>query len=462
MGSNTNSDSSDRQIDSSSGNSTDDGSRRDFLRTTGAGIAIASVAGCLGNGDGNGNGGGNGGNGGNGGGNGDGSGDGLTIGFYNPLSGPNSNIGEQKQIGAEMSRDIINEAGGVHGQDIELVFGDSESQPSAGRNEVNRLIQQEGVDVIGGGFHSDVALATVEVTAQHDVPQIIDEAVSNAIVEKINDQELWNVFKTTPPSEAYAVGWRQLIDQFQNDGTGYFPYEDQTIALIGEDTSYGLSIMDLMRDELDEIGWEVVSQDEVALDETDFTSLLSRIQSNDPDIVWAVQTSSSGAGNLTRQFAESGFEGTHFFHNYGLTIGDALETAGSAGDGAITLLNAGRVDALLEEQGALEAWNERTDLDMTGSAALSYQNIKVIAEYVSAFESLEAFRSASVDEWESTVLEHDPIPGGTGYISYQDNHQAAWGGVDTQPAPGYQVIDQELNLVWPSEIATAEIDTSVY
>jgi len=54
---------------------------------------------------------------------------------------------------------------------------------------------------------------------------------------------LWNVFKTTPPSEAYAVGWRQLIEQFQENGTGYFPYEDQTIALIGEDTSYGLSIV---------------------------------------------------------------------------------------------------------------------------------------------------------------------------------------------------------------------------
>jgi len=49
-----------------------------------------------------------------------------------------------------MSRDMINEDGGVHGQDIELVFGDSESQPSAGRNEVNRLIQQENVDAIGG------------------------------------------------------------------------------------------------------------------------------------------------------------------------------------------------------------------------------------------------------------------------------------------------------------------------
>jgi len=120
----------DHSTDYSNENKRDRGSRRDFLRTTGAGIAVASVAGCLGGG-------------------GDG-GSGLTIGFYGPFSGPASNIGEQKQIAAEMSRDMINEDGGVHGQDIELVFGDSESQPSAGRNEVNRLIQQENVDAIGG------------------------------------------------------------------------------------------------------------------------------------------------------------------------------------------------------------------------------------------------------------------------------------------------------------------------
>ncbi|WP_101297133.1 ABC transporter substrate-binding protein [Halegenticoccus soli] len=427
-------------------NNTSGTGRREFLRVGGAAVGLGSLAGCLEGAI-------------SGGGGGDG---GLTIGFYGPFSGPASNIGEQKRMAARLSKDLINEDGGVHGQDVELIFGDSESQPSAGRNEVNRLIQGEGADVIGGGFHSDVALATVEVTSQQETPQIIDEAVSNEIVQKINDRDMWNVFKTAPPSEAYAVGWKQLITEFQEREIGYFPYENKTIALIGEDTSYGLSIMDLMQDELDQIGWNVVSQDEVSLDETDFTSLLSRIKSNDPDVVWAVQTSSTGAGNLANQFAGTGFEGVHFFHNYGLTIDEARNTAGDSADGAVTLLNAGRVDKLLEEQGVLQAWNDRYDADMTGSAALSYQNVKVIAEYVKAFDGLDAFRSASVEEWQRTVIDHDPIKGGTGYIDFQDNHQAAWGGSDTQPALGYQVLGGELAFVWPFDLAAEEFDESVY
>jgi len=48
MKSNDNFEMTDHGTDYSNENKRDRGSRRDFLRTTGAGIAVASVAGCLG------------------------------------------------------------------------------------------------------------------------------------------------------------------------------------------------------------------------------------------------------------------------------------------------------------------------------------------------------------------------------------------------------------------------------
>lgn len=419
-------------------------SRRQFVQAAGATIAVGSLAGCTGQifgGDGGGN---------------------LKIGFYGPFSGPASNIGEQKQTAAELTRDLLNDEGGVHGEDIELVFGDSESEPAAGRNAVSRLIEQESVDIVGGGFHSDVALSVVEATNNESVPQIIDEAVSSDILDKINDQELWNAFKTAPPSQSYGVGWRNLVTYFEENELGYFPFEDKTVSLVAEDTSYGLSILDSVATELEDIGWEILSEDEVGIDETDFTSLLSRIESDDPDVVLAVQTTSSGAGNITRQFAQTGFEDTHFFHNYGLFNNAALETAGEDANGAFTLLNAGPIPDLLGELGFMDAWDEDNDIPLTGSVALSYQNVRVIANLVDSFDSLDAFRSASVDEWAEHVIGQDPINGGTGYIDYQDNHQAAWGDADTQPALGYQIADQETNLIWPEEFATSEFDGSFY
>ena len=416
-------------------------SRRAFV-ASGVAASAVGLAGCLGE---------------------DGGEGGLTIGFYGPMTGPADDIGEHKQDAVNLAVDIINDDGGVGGEEIEVVFGDSESEPSSGVNAVERLIQNDNADVIGGGFHSDVALSTVEVTHREGVPQIIDEAVSAEIVEKINEDELWNVFKTAPPSESYAVGWQDLIQDFEEEEIGYFPYDDQEIALISEDTSYGLSIMDLMEDALDEIGWEVTSEDEVALDETDFTSLLARIEDDDPDIVWSVQTSTSGTANLIEQFSEAGFEETHLFDNFGLSNPAAVEAAGDPSDGVITLANAGPNEETLSEWDALERWeDEHGDEMLWGSGTLAFQNIIIIAQYVEAMGGPEDFREASIEEWTETVLEHDPIPGGTGYISFEDNHQAAWGTVDDQPPIGFQILDQEMNVVWPWEIAEEEVNEDIY
>lgn len=438
--------------------------RRRFLSSAGAAGALA-FAGCASDPTG----GDDGSNGGDGttttasGGSNDGGGqDPLKIGLYGPFSGPNANIGQQKQQAYELAVQMINDDGGVDGQPVEFVYGDSESKPAAGRSAVSRLIQNENIDILGGGFHSDVALSVIEVTQANDVPQIIDECVASAIIDKIAENDMKQVFKTAPPSEAYAVGWRKLIDTFQNEGIGYFPYDNKTISLIGEDTSYGLSIMDLIKGELDQIGWEVISEDEVALDETNFSPLLSRIKSNDPDVVWAVQTSSSGSANLVKQFRETGFQDTHFLHNFGLTIGQARENAGEAANGALTLINAGKIDKLLEERGVLSAWDSAYDDEMTGSAALAYQNVLVITEMVKSAGGLDEFRSLSMDDWASLVIDHEPIKGGTGYIDYQDNHQAAWGSPETIPAIGYQIREGDLNMVWPLELASSEVDESFY
>ena len=442
--------------------------RRRFLTAAGASGALA-LAGCAsdptgGNSGGDGGGGtttGGGGSGTSSGGGGGGSKP-LKIGLYGPFSGPAADIGQQKRMAYELAKQMVNDQGGVHGQPIQVAYGDSESKPASGRSAVSRLIQSENIDVLGGGFHSDVGLATIEVTQSNSVPQILDECVSSAIIEKIKKNDMKQAFKTAPPSEAYAVGWKQLIQTFQKQERGYFPYKNKRIALIGEDTSYGLSIMDLITPKLDELGWNVVSQDEVPLDETNFTPLLSRIKSNNPDVVWAVQTSSSSAANLVKQFRQLNFGDTHFFHNYGLTIGAARKNAGQAANGAITLLNAGKIPKLLKERGVMKRWNQQYDAGMTGSAALALQNVLVISEMANSADSLRAFRNMSMDEWEQLVLDHEPIKGGTGHIKFQKNHQAAWGSVDTQPAIGYQIRNQNLKMIWPDEMASAKFDNSFY
>lgn len=386
----------------------------------------------------------------------------LRVGVYGPLTGPTANIGESKRTGWEVVANYINENGGIEGADIELFFADSESEPGQGRSAVNRLIQEQDIDILGGGYHSDVSLSVVELANENDLPFIIDESVSGAINDAIIEQDMETVFKTAPPSQAYAVAWGNFVKDLQESEVGYFPFEDKSIAMIAEDTSYGISVMEQTAEQVQDAGWEVISQDEVPLDETDFTSLLSRIRSQEPSVVWAVQTNSAGTGALVSQFSELDFGEAHFFHNFGLTVGQALEQAGTGADGAFTITHPAEVPELISQKGWDEAWSESTDLEISGNAATSMTNIEVIASMVESAGGVEEFLEMSRSAWETHVIEQDPITGGVGYIDFQENHQAAWGSADTIPSIGYQAVDGELNFVWPFELSESEIDTGLY
>lgn len=443
--------------------------RRKFLKTVGV-TGVAGLAGCAGNG--NGGDGDNSGDDGNDGGdstggtsNGDGgSGDSDTIkvGVYAPLTGPASNIGEAMRQGFNLGQKQINANGGMAGHDVEVVFGDSESEPSTGKSAVEFLINQENVDMIAGGFHSDVTSAVVEVTNSADIPQMISNSVSGAINEKMESQNMNNVFKMSPPSAAYGIGWNGFLNDLQDEGVGYFPFENKRIALIAEDTSYGLPIMEATAENLEENGWNVVSTDEVAVDETNYRSLLTRIKSNDPDVVWAVQTAPSPAANLVSQFRELEFGDTHIMQTFVPSNPEFTNLAGDAANGVIWMTNIGVVPQFARDVGLVEAWDNEYGEEIPGSTgSLPWDNLMIIKE---AMEEIGSLEDLTIDSWSEAVIGLDKIKGSAGYFDWTEDgpfHQALYG-KDTIPALGQQIQDGNNRFVWPFNVGEHEIDESYY
>jgi ABC-type branched-subunit amino acid transport system substrate-binding protein len=446
--------------------------RRDFLKAIGGTATITTVAGCSGGG-------------GDAGGSGaqetatssdesggsmgtgtatgtpSGSGDGaLRVGVYGPLSGPASNIGQALRKGAELAAKEINAGDNLQ---VELFFGDSESEPAAGRSAVEFLIDEENVDMIAGGFHSDVSLAVVEVTHDQGVPQMISNSVSAAINQKMEEQNMRNVFKMSPPSGAYGLGWRQFLSDMQDAGEGYFPFDNKRVAMIGESTSYGTSVMDATADDLEEAGWNVISTDDVSVDETNFRSLLTRIRSNDPDIVWAVQTAPSGGANLIKQFRETGFQQTHFMHTFVPSNPDTIELAGDAANGVIWMTNIGVIPQFSREIGLADAWQSEYGEAVPGSSgSLAYDNLKIVEK---AMADIGGPGDLTIDSWEQSVIGLEPHQGSAGMFDWAEDgpsfHQAKFG-KDTIPALAFQITNQKSGLVWPFDSAEQEIDASLY
>jgi ABC-type branched-subunit amino acid transport system substrate-binding protein len=416
------------------------GDRRKFLKTTGAGAVALSMAGCIGGGG--------------------GSSDSIDFGFYAPLSGPSSSVGQQMERGAELAKTRINENGGINGQEINLHFADTESEPSAGRNAVSSLIESENIDVLTGGFHTAVSVSILELAATEEVPLMISNSVGGSINDEVVSNGYNHSFKMAPPHAAYGTGWAAFLGSLQEQGVGYFPFDNASIALIGENTGYGNPIVDSVASNLDEsdTDWTITSQNSVAYDETDFTSLLTTIESEDPDIVLSAQSNPTAAGNLISDFGDVGFEETHLMETWTPSNPATIETGGQTSNGVLWLTNIGVIPSQSEE--LRSAWDSEYDSTFPGTnSSLPWDNLLMVAEALSETGTGE---DLTIDAWESAVLDLS-YEGTAGTFEFQEeNHQSVWGPTSGILPLGHQVRNMSNHLVWPDEYAESDIDSSLY
>ena len=103
----------------------------------------------------------------------------LKIGFLADFSGPLAEFGPAIQTGVELAIKHLNDAGGVLGQPVVLVTGDTGLDATQATEEARRLIEVEGVHAIVGPLASSITLAVAEsVTAPAGVPIISPSATS--------------------------------------------------------------------------------------------------------------------------------------------------------------------------------------------------------------------------------------------------------------------------------------------
>lgn len=123
----------------------------------------------------------------------------IKIGFAYVLSGPQATFGQVAKQGAELAVREINEGEGILGRQIEAVFADTEGKPDASARAMEKLINEEKVDVVIGYVISPAAIAALPVAEKLRTPLIVTHSMAMAITgEKCNP---W----------VFRINWR--IDQ---------------------------------------------------------------------------------------------------------------------------------------------------------------------------------------------------------------------------------------------------------
>ena len=148
----------------------------------------------------------------------------LKIGYLADFSGPLAEYGADIETGVQLAIKHINEAGGVNGQDVIYVTGDTRVDPTQSVEEARRLVDIEGVHAIVGPLSSTATLAVADsVTAPGRIPHISPSATSPAITAADDDGFL---FRTTGSDVVQGVVLAQLVESEGHTNVGVIFRDD--------------------------------------------------------------------------------------------------------------------------------------------------------------------------------------------------------------------------------------------
>src|SRR5690625_1884384 len=86
----------------------------------------------------------------------------VTIGVLSPLTGGAAGTGQAQRAGFELALQEINDAGGVLGEPLKIIIEDTQADAAVGLAAFEKLMTEDNVEIIAGGYSSGVTLALVE------------------------------------------------------------------------------------------------------------------------------------------------------------------------------------------------------------------------------------------------------------------------------------------------------------
>ena len=216
----------------------------------------------------------------------------IKLGGLAPLSAPGSVTGGEAMRDAMLlaERDI-NAAGGVLGCDVKVVIADTEGLPEKARALMEKLITQDNVVAVGGGYHSSVGVAGKDIANDRGIPVVFAETWNDTIT---GDKQKY-IFRIAPLS-SWASG---VIWQFAAQAPGV-----KKVAIVTENTDYGIPAAAECEKGL---GSKGISSTTFGVDigTQDFSGIVERIKAEKPDYTIVLLTGEAGY-NYTQQAADAG------------------------------------------------------------------------------------------------------------------------------------------------------------
>ena len=140
----------------------------------------------------------------------------IKIGAFFALSGPAAPIGTPTKLVAEMAVDQINKAGGINGRPLELMIGDTESDPAKAATIAKKFIYADKVAAIIGPTSTGEGMQVKKIVEEAGIPIFMTVGGDPPIMKETGPYTY--IFKSAPAllrggQKALCVPQRQETDQ---------------------------------------------------------------------------------------------------------------------------------------------------------------------------------------------------------------------------------------------------------
>jgi len=216
----------------------------------------------------------------------------IKIGFVGPLTGDVSSLGVVVKAAAEVAVNEVNQAGGIQGRKLEMVYENGGCGPKESTLAVNKLINIDKVTAIVGGICSGETLTIAPVTESNKVI-LLSPASTGIKISSAGDY----VFRLIPS------------DTFQGKFVAEYvtnQLQKKKIAILyNSDSEWSIGIKDVFKQRLQELGGQVVAEEGIPKSSRDLRSSITKIKVADPEIIYFPSHTESGVIGL-QQLAELG------------------------------------------------------------------------------------------------------------------------------------------------------------
>ncbi|MPZ52724.1 MAG: ABC transporter substrate-binding protein [Acidimicrobiia bacterium] len=356
----------------------------------------------------------------------------IVFGGALPLTGWGSDAGELNHRGYQLWEKQVNESGGILGRPVELLIYDDQSDPTTTGRLYERLITQDNVDVLLAPWSDDMTMPATNVAEQHGKPMV----TGGATLTDIWDRGYKYVTGLLPSSYDYVgVAVRLLEGQVES------------AAVLNADLTYTTGFGDAGVENIEDLGMTLTGREAYADGTQNFAPIIAAIADGEPDLLVGGTGGANDAIQIVQASKIAGFSPDMFYFTIAPVEPEFVEVLG---EDAEYVLGTTEWEPSLEGLPGFEefvtGYEEMFGEEPVEDAATAYGLATVLQE---AIESVGELDDDKIND-ELHTMEITTVFG-----DYSVDPET---GMQTGKAIYVlQIQDGERHIVWPEDVATAEL-----